>query len=867
MYLWPAFALGVVAQVVQAVFLRELLMVFYGSEFSIGIVLASWMSWVAVGSRWVGRWAGGLESPMRALKALSLASLAVFPTVLLLVRGIRRLFPLLPGEFLSLPATVGAAMVVMAPACLLLGGQFVLLARLWREEVGQGLGSGVTGGAERMALHGNGFPPVRAWSEGGMQVSRLGSALANPVAGTTGTYVWEALGTTLGGLLFSLALVHFLDSFQTVVLVGALLPTVVLALPADRRAQGCGRLFGGRPRRVAVGLGALIFVTLALPASSALDRWAHRLHWRSLSPHQELEETRQSKYGLISVGRQGGQYAFFQSGHLVFSAGGAGEEDVELEEAEAAVLAHFAMVQHPRPRRVLLLGGGLRGVLREVARHPVEKIDYVELDRKLVDVAWPRLSQATRSALEDPRVRLIHADARRYLSRAPQGYDLVLVDLPDPATALLNRFYTVEFFIRLKELLTQEGILVIGIGSTADLRSRPLANRNATVFHTLRAVFPYVFAVPGGKAYFVASREAEHPSWDPAVLRERYRARSVEGRPFSEGYFFTLLEEAPLLRLNWVLRHHGRTTPSPLSPPPAPPLFPPSLPEQLGADDELSPLQERFFLNADLRPIAYYHTTVLWSALGGGEATGLLDFFLRVRLWWFLPLGGAGLVLLLLFRHLPPLARTRADARWGLTAAVITTGFSIMTLQVALLFSFQSVYGFVYEMVGLIVALFMGGLALGAAGAHRWSGRMESRKALAWVQLGVAGFATVMGLVLPLAAAGGSTAATFSFLSVLTFLGGALNGAGFPFALSCALRLGDPPERATGKVYGGELMGGCLGAILTGAVMAPVLGVAACCASAAIMNAAALLLVLGGRDSSWGEPAFGLRARKAGMVQ
>jgi spermidine synthase len=826
-HLVAALLLGVVSQVAQVLLLRELLVAFYGSEFSIGIILASWMAWVGVGSRLGGVLAPRFRRPGAALAVASAGVVLVLPATLLLARSARGFFSLLPGEYLSLSSTVGVCLLLMAPACVLLGAHFVILSRIWREREG-----------------------------------------AEGVASATGTYVWEATGTLVGGVVFSLALVHLLNSFQAAVFVGALLPAATLRLMRGSpgsdphltldqpRGEGRGAPLRARgARRVSAG-GALLAasvvgLSVGLVVLEALDGWAHRLHWASLAPHQELVETRQSKYGLISVGRQGGQYSFFQSGHLAFSTGAEQEEDFELEESAGAVLAHFAMVQHPRPRRVLLLGGGLRGVLREIARHPVEEIHYVELDRVLVDAALNYVPVATREALEDPRVRVVTADGRHFLHTARGRYDLVIVDVPDPATAVLNRFYTVEFFREVRGLLEPGGVLVTGISSTADLRSRAMANRNATLYHTLRSVFSHVFAVGDTFCYFFASDDAGQASPDPGVLRDRYRERGVEARGFSEGYFFTLLQEAPLLRLNWVLRHHGRSAGPPLDPPETGPLFPPALAEQEAAEGELAPVQERFFINSDLRPIGYYYTLVLWHALTGSGQTRVMDAFLRVRLWWALPVAGAGLVILLLLRSVPPFSRGRNDARLGLLFAILATGFSTMTLQVALLFSFQSVYGFVYEMVGLIVALFMGGLALGAALAHRLVERKADRRPLALVQLLVALYAVVVAVGLPLSAAAGSTWVTFALFSALTFCGGVLNGAGFPLAISCTILLGDPPERATGTVYGNELVGGCLGALVAGVVVAPVLGVVACCLLAGAMNATAFVLIVGGRRSSW----------------
>jgi spermidine synthase len=827
--LLAALALGVVSQVGQVVLLRELLMVFYGSEFSIGVILASWMAWVGAGSRVGGAFAPRVRRPERAFALTAAGLVLVLPTTILLTRVLRGFFHVLPGEYLSLSATVWSCVLLMGPACLLLGAQFVFLSRIWRE----------------------------------------GNPHAGAAVGATGTYVFEAAGNAVGGVLFSLALVHLLNSFQVAVLVGILMPAA-----AYRMVRG-----GGTSTTAVRSAGMLLLagagLTAALLGLHALDRWSYRLQWKTFAPDQTLVETRQSRYGTLSVAERGGQYSFFQSGHLAFSAAGGRVEDFELEESAAAVFAHFAMVQHPNPRRVLLLGGGLRGVLREMARHPVDEIDYVELDPALVDLAREYVPPATLEALDRPGVQVLTMDGRLFLHSPRRPYDLVVVDIPDPATAVLNRFYTVEFFREVARLLEPDGVLVTGVHATADLRSRPVANRAATHYHTLRSVFPFVLAVGDSFIHFFATRAPDRITEDPALLRDRYRERGIQARGFSEGYFFTLLQEAPLLRLNWILRNHGRRPDAHLAPPETGPLFPPPLEEQAAQDRGLPPVEARTFINSDLRPIGYFYTVVLWHTLTRPGETRVFDWLSRVRLWWALPVAAAALGYLLFLRLAGHRAmrggngrfpraggagRSRADARFALVAAILTTGFSTMVLQIAILFSFQSVYGFVYEMVGLIIALFMAGLAAGAGLTYRWTGGVGSRRSLAVVQLLVASYAVVVALGIPLSAGVGSSWGTFLLFSALTVGGGVLNGAGFPLATSCCLGLGEPPEGAAGMVYGNELVGGCIGAALAGVVVAPVLGVVACCLLAGIMNATALALILLSRGTSWQEGKREIRA-------
>ena len=783
----PVLALGITGQVGQIVLLRELLMVFQGNEASLGIILAAWMAWVGVGSRLA---AGALRcrAPLPWLLRDAVALVFALPATVLLVRTLPGWSGAPPGAPLSVFDMVFASVTVMAPVGLLLGAQFVLLARVWRERDG-----------------------------------------AFDASGAAKTYAGEAAGNVAGGLLFTFVLVRALDAFQVAVLVAGLLLAAAL------------RSAGRRWWPLAVATVAL------LPLLPRVDDWAAGWHWRLRAPDYRLVDDRVSRYGAVSVLQRDDQTSFFQSGQLVFTTGGADEVAVALEEQPAVTLAHLALTQHADPRRVLLIGGGLRGTLRELTRHPVTAIDYVELDPVLVDAALPHLEAGTRGALADPRVRLIHGDGRLHVKTTDATYDVIVVDVPDPTTAVLNRFYTREFYAEAAARLAPGGVLVTGAVSTPDLRGSAIANRNATLYHTLRTVFDEVIAVGLHDLHLIASNDPTQPSADAAVLMRRYADRGVDSPGFSPGRLALLFDPDPLLRLNWLLHYHGRSPSAHLEPPPAPPLSRAALDWRSAEGLALPPVHERVFVNADARPVAIYHSWRFWTELTRRDAVRSLRWLGHVQAWWALPPLAVIMAVGLLLGRLRA-TRARAGPRLAVGLALFTTGMSTMTLQIALLFAFQSVYGFVFEMVGLIVALFMAGLALGAAGCQRWVGKPADRCLLAAVQAAVATFALLAGVLLPGAAALGSPAAVFAAFAAVTFVAGALAGIGFPLATACFLALDPRPERAAGAAYAVELAGACTGAAIASAVIAPVFGIAACCFLAALVNGAAFVVLAGGTD-------------------
>lgn len=121
-------------------------------------------------------------------------------------------------------------------------------------------------------------------------------------------------------------------------------------------------------------------------------------------------------------------------------------------------LTHPAMLFHPDPRRVLILGGGEGATLREVLRYRmVEEVVMVDLDEEVVKVCREYLPEWSAGAFEDPRARLVCEDARQFLERAVLPFDVVLQDITDPVTGDFSEAY----YRTIREHLAPHGILAM----------------------------------------------------------------------------------------------------------------------------------------------------------------------------------------------------------------------------------------------------------------------------------------------------------------------------------------------------------------------------------------------------------------------
>ncbi len=178
------------------------------------------------------------------------------------------------------------------------------------------------------------------------------------------------------------------------------------------------------------------------------------------------------------------------------------------------MLAHVPLLAHPNPKRVLIIGGGDGGTLREVLRHPeVERAVLVDIDGEVIRVArqyFPHLAVA----LDDPRAEVIVGDGLAYVEvAAAQGehFDVILVDSTDPVDAAVELF-TETFYRHCAKLLGEHGILVPQSDSPTFYLDRvtDVYRKLAGIFRNTSLYLGQVTAYPGGVwAYTAASQSVD----------------------------------------------------------------------------------------------------------------------------------------------------------------------------------------------------------------------------------------------------------------------------------------------------------------------------------------------------------------------
>ena len=564
-------------------------------------------------------------------------------------------------------------------------------------------------------------------------------------------YAIESMGGLAGGFLSTLSLAWGIQNGTLLLACAITTPLLTMAWPAGRKS-----VF----RKTSV---LILFCLLALMLwqSSAIDR--AMTGWN----HPALLESLDTPYGRITITKWADQISVFENDGLAFETGG----------ADAESICHLAALQHSRPRDVLILGGGIEGIVREMLKHEPRRIDYVEINPAMFNLVTRHLPRDTQDSLRDSRVHIRFADPRAFLERS-ESYDLILIGMPDPASGQANRFYTSDFFNLCAARLNPGGVLALRLRSAENYWTPPLGQRMASIYRSLTDLFPQAQFLPGATNVITASfgelpRTAETPI-------SRLQQRHIRARLITAPYIRYLFTNDRFFEIERFLR------------------------------------EEKAPLNTDAKPVCYRYTLMIW----------LSKFFPRINtvarapalsgqlpspplmwsLWIFL-------ALLFLLSRLKPACRRILLVAFG--------GFTGMVIESVLMLHYQVKEGILYQDIGLLLMSFMLGLALGAAAIDRLAvggGEKRPLKVKWGIGLGL-GLFLLCGLTILAVSAGGS--------AKIVQTAGLLGAAGFLVAgifAYASLRDIEDPKGVIATLYAADLAGGCLGSILSGLMLIPLFG-------------------------------------------
>jgi len=287
-------------------------------------------------------------------------------------------------------------------------------------------------------------------------------------------YYTETIGSVVGGLLFSFFFVYFFKTFEILRIL--LIFNII-----------CVFLWGVLYKRKMLLLYAvLILLVTIFSMHFDLDKLTKKDFFKA----QNIIEDIETPYGNIIITKTSEQINFFQNGLLTYSTG-------DVTGAEEKV--HYTMFQHQSPHDVLLVSGGISGTIQEILKYKNVKLDYVDFNPYAINVA------KNYGLIPQRNVNIIIKDPILYLRTTNKKYDVIISDLPEPISAQLNRYYTLEYFNLLKRKLNPEGVISTSLSSSGQYLNEKALSLHSVLYKTMGQVFKNVIIVPGFHNFFIAS--------------------------------------------------------------------------------------------------------------------------------------------------------------------------------------------------------------------------------------------------------------------------------------------------------------------------------------------------------------------------
>lgn len=169
------------------------------------------------------------------------------------------------------------------------------------------------------------------------------------------------------------------------------------------------------------------------------------------------------------------------------------------------MIAHPILFSNKKPEDVLIVGGGDGGALREVLKHPVKKVDLVELDKEIINIAKKYLKFVCKNSFSDKRVNVYNLSGEKFIEGKKDIYDIVIVDSTNFSEKNSLPLYSLNFYKKVYSLLKKDGIMITLGASFLDVQFiKKIQNNIKKVFKNTAI---YKFCMPSyhcGEYCFIA---------------------------------------------------------------------------------------------------------------------------------------------------------------------------------------------------------------------------------------------------------------------------------------------------------------------------------------------------------------------------
>lgn len=586
------------------------------------------------------------------------------------------------------------------------------------------------------------------------------------------SYIFEGLGGFFSGGIVTLLIVKLVSPI-TILLGGSLLFCFIGIIVS----------FYFRDK-ISLALNGALFIIILLFTShpAKIVEFTNHSRMNSLFPAGQFITQVYTPYQHLLLVKSNNQTVVISNGEVMVSF----PEQIDSDSESALFLAQANL-----PKNILIFGQGAENLIVSLLEFDVESITYCLEDKQYYKKIWENIPDSSKKKLDDRRLKVIFSSARRFLQNKNK-FGLIVVYTQDPSNLILNAFFTEEFFRLVKKNLTSEGVFVTRITGEENFIGEEIKNYGSCVYYTLKEVFAKIVVVPGKINWFFAGGSNAGLIEDALILEERFEKINPKRFSFSSLAFKDIFSPD---RIKFIKEKYVNNS-----------LF---------RDGKL--------INRDTRPLTFFLNLLVMARhthsylpdffktavfAGGSKFVIPILLFVLARIWFIFKIENI----------------TQKRLLFNSKLFQFLSGFLGFSFHLTLIFLFQNRFGTIFQLIGMVNAIFMFGLCLGAGIGKVFIKKFSAVKVIICVLIAEAVlFVAAYPLLVKLELGQG-----ISFILFISFFltSGILTGSSYPLSAKMLENNKAALDYTASNLELLDYWGAAVAGLLSGLFILPVLGIA-----------------------------------------
>ncbi len=723
------FCMGFFGLLSQTLLFRIFLTVFDGNELSIGLFFFSWLTWVSLGA-----WIANRKRVLKLSKYFHILVILYIPLYLsqsLLFINAYAILGNYSFEIISLKHLIPFILLCNAPISFISGFLFVIATK-WLKDIT--------------------VPVIK-------------------------TYICESLGSFCGALIVTL-LLYFGITDETVFIIASLILLISSEIYLlTHKEYKFNKFFN----IIIPCLIIIFFYVLAGNKLAFIQNYTNRIEWNNYLKGGNYSGTFYTPQAKYHYGRYKDEF--------VVSAWNSTYESLPNTEASSLLTAEY-LSQNPKAKNILIIGPGTYSFCRTFANlNQIDKVTWLDTDpyypKKLIKILTEKyLNERTKLII--PGI-----DIRTFLQTNTNKFDIIILNLPTPNNLLLNRYFTYEFFLQLRDNLSNDGVAGISFPAEANYLGPELSFTGSSLMFTLGLVFKDIVLKPGSDSCFFAAKKKGIVSDKSTKLIQRLKGINGIDKLLKPELIASAFEKS---RIEFQLSKYKEI---------------------------IRKYPEKFIINTDRNPKSFLFTLLFTIKKLGNIGFSETNLFLIMQKVFPLALFSILIYFFLrifyYFFYYVKKEKSNVLSKHELYFFVFAAALSSIGINLLLIFLFQIYFGTVFLYFGIITAFFMLGLFLSGILAETLLKLFSSRNLL----ITISSVFVIVLLIIYLKPPQYSAL----YFSCLFFIAGSLCGPYFVLAAH-ALRKQNIEETQTGsRLESFDNLGGAVGSIICSLILLPTIGI------------------------------------------